>query len=251
MRGCDACQEHSQKLCCGWLPACLWQLLSHSRRGGSSRLRTALTLRAVPPTNQCRPAALTLNPNAPFLCNHSTDFEGFSSDETVRVVMSGNQEPRGVDITQEAYAQVRGGIGCVMAPKVWGQCQGFQDFLGCSERAIVCSKAHITGAAHPQGVDKLNELVAEAMREAHAKVGRGRLPLQLSPAVCCSPCVVQLVAFHLLVCSCSSNVRWQLACRPGGASPATLRAAQTRPAAHTPHSPADPAVVTPCRAWTA
>ena len=104
---------------------------------------------------------------------------------------------------------------------------------------------------HPQGVDKLNELVAEAMREAHAKVGRGRLPLQLSPAVCCSPCVVQLVAFHLLVCSCSSNVRWQLACRPGGASPATLRAAQTRPAAHTPHSPADPAVITPCRAWTA
>ncbi|KAI7835425.1 hypothetical protein COHA_010672 [Chlorella ohadii] len=54
----------------------------------------------------------------------NTDFEGFSSDETVRVVMSGNQEPRGVDITQEAYAQ---------------------------------------------GVDKLNELVAEAMREAHAK----------------------------------------------------------------------------------
>ena len=40
------------------------------------------------------------------MCNHSTDFEGFSSDETVRVVMSGNQEPRGVDITQEAYAQV-------------------------------------------------------------------------------------------------------------------------------------------------
>ena len=37
----------------------------------------------------------------------STDFEGYSSDETVRVVMSGNQEPRGVDITQEAYDQVR------------------------------------------------------------------------------------------------------------------------------------------------
>ena len=34
-----------------------------------------------------------------------TDFEGFSSDETVRVVMSGNQEPRGVDLTEEAYAQ--------------------------------------------------------------------------------------------------------------------------------------------------
>lgn len=40
----------------------------------------------------------------------STDFEGYSADETVRVVMSGNQEPRGVDITQEAYDQV--GAGC-------------------------------------------------------------------------------------------------------------------------------------------
>ncbi|KAG7671339.1 hypothetical protein Ndes2437B_g03978 [Nannochloris sp. 'desiccata'] len=31
------------------------------------------------------------------------EFEGFSSDESVRVVMSGNQEPKSVDITEEAY----------------------------------------------------------------------------------------------------------------------------------------------------
>jgi nucleoid-associated protein EbfC len=31
------------------------------------------------------------------------EFEGFSSDESVRVVMSGNQEPKDVDITEEAY----------------------------------------------------------------------------------------------------------------------------------------------------
>lgn len=36
----------------------------------------------------------------------STEFEGFSSDETVCVVMTGNQEPRSVEITQEAYDQV-------------------------------------------------------------------------------------------------------------------------------------------------
>ena len=30
------------------------------------------------------------------------EFDGYSSDETVRVVMSGNQEPRGVDITEAA-----------------------------------------------------------------------------------------------------------------------------------------------------
>ncbi|KAL4448896.1 hypothetical protein ABPG77_007613 [Micractinium sp. CCAP 211/92] len=58
----------------------------------------------------------------------NTDFEGFSADETVRVVMSGNQEPRSVDITQEAY---------------------------------------------DQGVDRLNELVGEAMRDAHAKSVEG------------------------------------------------------------------------------
>ena len=30
----------------------------------------------------------------------ATDFEGYDEDETVRVVLSGNQEPRSVDITQ-------------------------------------------------------------------------------------------------------------------------------------------------------
>mmetsp|Transcript_2990 Transcript_2990/g.6067 ORF Transcript_2990/g.6067 Transcript_2990/m.6067 type:complete len:159 (+) Transcript_2990:77-553(+) len=35
----------------------------------------------------------------------NTDFEGFSSDETVRVIMTGNQEPKSVDITEAAYSQ--------------------------------------------------------------------------------------------------------------------------------------------------
>lgn len=35
----------------------------------------------------------------------STDFEGYCEDETVRVVMSGNQEPRSVDFTEEALEQ--------------------------------------------------------------------------------------------------------------------------------------------------
>lgn len=33
------------------------------------------------------------------------EFEGYSDDETVRVVMSGNQEPKSVDITDSAYEQ--------------------------------------------------------------------------------------------------------------------------------------------------
>ncbi|MEW5309328.1 MAG: hypothetical protein WDW38_001223 [Sanguina aurantia] len=32
----------------------------------------------------------------------ATDFEGYDEDETVRVVMTGNQEPKSVDITQAA-----------------------------------------------------------------------------------------------------------------------------------------------------
>lgn len=35
----------------------------------------------------------------------NAEFDGYSSDETVRVVMSGSQEPRSVDITEEAYTQ--------------------------------------------------------------------------------------------------------------------------------------------------
>lgn len=31
------------------------------------------------------------------------EFDGYSADETVRVVMSGNQEPKSVDITNAAY----------------------------------------------------------------------------------------------------------------------------------------------------
>uniref|UniRef100_A0A6U1H5K5 Nucleoid-associated protein n=1 Tax=Tetraselmis chuii TaxID=63592 RepID=A0A6U1H5K5_9CHLO len=34
-----------------------------------------------------------------------TEFEGFSEDETVRVVMTGNQVPVSVDVTQAAYDQ--------------------------------------------------------------------------------------------------------------------------------------------------
>lgn len=52
------------------------------------------------------------------------EFDGYSSDETVCVVMSGNQEPKSVDITQAAY---------------------------------------------DQGLERLNVLIAEAMKDAHSK----------------------------------------------------------------------------------
>ena len=39
------------------------------------------------------------------------EFEGFSSDETVRVILSGNQEAKGCDITQAAYSQGADALG--------------------------------------------------------------------------------------------------------------------------------------------
>ena len=63
-------------------------------------------------TNATHPLFLSLSPNNnddgdddKKNTHSSAEFEGFSSDETVRVVMSGSQEPRGVDITEEAYSQ--------------------------------------------------------------------------------------------------------------------------------------------------
>ena len=38
-------------------------------------------------------------------CMFRAEFEGYSDDETVRVVMTGNQEPKSVDITDSAYEQ--------------------------------------------------------------------------------------------------------------------------------------------------
>ena len=42
------------------------------------------------------------------------EFEGFSSDETVRVVMSGQQEAKGCDITQAAYSQGAEALGVLV-----------------------------------------------------------------------------------------------------------------------------------------
>ena len=42
------------------------------------------------------------------------EFEGFSSDETVRVTLSGNQEAKGCDITQAAYSQGAEALGVLI-----------------------------------------------------------------------------------------------------------------------------------------
>lgn len=85
-----------------------------------------------PPTH----AALPTHP--PWSC--STDFEGFSSDETVRVVMSGNQEPRSVDITQEAYAQV-GGPGVARRVGEWMGAHGMGGGHACCRWRRRCPAA--------------------------------------------------------------------------------------------------------------
>lgn len=49
-----------------------------------------------------RPSCGIWNTLIPLLYFLRTEFEGYSTDETVKVVMSGNQEPRSVDFTDEA-----------------------------------------------------------------------------------------------------------------------------------------------------
>ena len=79
------------------------------------------------------------------------EFEGYSDDETVRVVMSGNQEPKSVDITEAAIEQ--------------GADVSF--FAGCTHAADHCTHCDYD-CAHLQ-LQKLSELVTAAMREAHGK----------------------------------------------------------------------------------
>lgn len=50
------------------------------------------------------PACLALPPHHSSSAR-SAEFEGFSSDETVMAKVSGNQEPRGCDITEAAVEQ--------------------------------------------------------------------------------------------------------------------------------------------------
>ena len=45
------------------------------------------------------------------------EFEGFDANETVRVIMSGNQEPRSVEITEAAREENSAEVISIPAPK--------------------------------------------------------------------------------------------------------------------------------------
>ena len=79
------------------------------------------------------------------------EFEGYSDDETVRVVMSGNQEPKSVDITEAAIEQ--------------GADVSF--VASCTHAAGCCTRCGYDNAH--LNMQKLSELVTAAMREAHGK----------------------------------------------------------------------------------
>ena len=89
------------------------------------------------------------------------EFEGYSEDETVRVVMSGNQEPKSVEITETAIEQ---------GSDVSSVC----GVLPLDIQARQCWPVHgmtclIITSMNPAVLQKLSALVTEAMRDAHSK----------------------------------------------------------------------------------
>mmetsp|Transcript_1495 Transcript_1495/g.4269 ORF Transcript_1495/g.4269 Transcript_1495/m.4269 type:complete len:177 (-) Transcript_1495:72-602(-) len=70
------------------------------------------------------------------------EFEGFSSDETVRVVMSGNQEAKGCDITQAAYSQGAEALGDLIT-------EAYKD---AHEKSLAAMKQRMAGLASSLGL---------------------------------------------------------------------------------------------------
>lgn len=109
------------------------------------------------------------------------EIEGFSSDETVRVVMSGQQEPKSIDITEEAYSQ---GQAALERLGRW-RSQGSNRTGPCltHKLAVVAPTPAVRGSCHPhespyfqQPVHDLTSrrdapppAVSEAMKDAHTK----------------------------------------------------------------------------------
>lgn len=87
------------------LAECVWGRLL-SRGGEESRTGPH---RVLTPCRRGREQLIQCTP-----CR--MEFEGFSEDETIRVVVYGNQRPKAVDITDEAYGagpevcEMRGGL---------------------------------------------------------------------------------------------------------------------------------------------
>ena len=103
-----------------------------------------------------------------------SEFEGYSDDETVRVVMTGNQEPKSVDITDSAYEQ--------------GSDVSQQQHSRLFSVAVPYLRCGLNKSSVLQ---KLAALVTEAMRDAHTKsveVGYAVLQLpRLSSQACQRP----------------------------------------------------------------
>lgn len=84
----------------------------------------------------------------------AAEFDGYSSDETVRVVMSGNQEPKSVDITEEAIASgaevsaAQQKTGSSGRPKRWSKRQACSTHAGQQNTYFVCATVEELIAQH-------------------------------------------------------------------------------------------------------
>ena len=89
----------------------------------------------------------------------SAEFDGYSSDELVKATVSGNQEPRGCDITEAAME-----LGAEVRSSVW--------VYVCVDRERQTSPADQCRWAYSLSVrtrQRVSELVNEAYKDAHAR----------------------------------------------------------------------------------
>lgn len=80
----------------------------------------------------------------------AAEFDGYSNDETVRVVMSGNQEPKSVDITEEAIAggpEVLSGL-CVVAVVLEISADACCSSTACDAQTFVVQHGDVAGMMH-------------------------------------------------------------------------------------------------------
>lgn len=96
-------QSWPSELDLGQLDMLVWGLVLGYRTAfmrGMHSVRTPVAWRAC--KHACYLYVLLAHPVLFLLWVCSTEFEGYDEEETVRVVMTGNQEPKSVDLTQAA-----------------------------------------------------------------------------------------------------------------------------------------------------
>ncbi len=124
------------------------------------------------------------------------EFDGYSDDETVRVVMSGNQEPKSVDITTAAYEGNDAEVLCCCLLFIQRHHDGSQPAETLATPYLRSYGHDLPALSLPwqmlktlMMVQALSALVTEAMRDAHTKSVAVRARLAAMNHCCLVACL--------------------------------------------------------------